>query len=86
MVSETSLYKAKTDNIYSVSAVPEVELLRSLGIRAGATLRVICHYPLGGPTLVCVEDSSTVAVGKDIASLVSVTLKPEHTDNAEDVA
>ncbi|MCL2222156.1 MAG: ferrous iron transport protein A [Oscillospiraceae bacterium] len=86
MASEISLHKAKTNNIYNVVAVPEMELLKSLGIRAGATLRVICHYPLGGPTLVCVEDCATVAVGKDVASLVSLAPETGDTDSVEDVA
>jgi len=86
MSNEISLHSAKQGYTYNVSAVPELELLKSLGIRAGASLRVICRYPLGGPTLVCIEDSSTVAVGKDISTLVFVTPDADITNDAEGVA
>lgn len=87
MTSETRLNKAETGSIYEVVAVPEVELLKSLGIRPGASVRVICRYPLGGPTLLSVEESGTVAVGKDIATLVTVSPWANHTpERTEDVA
>jgi Fe2+ transport system protein FeoA len=87
MSSEISLYKAKKDNIYNVVTVPDIELLKSLGIRQDTRVQVMCQYPLGGPTLVRIEDSSTVAVGKDIATLVTVVPETGNAQNdGEDAA
>ena len=86
MASEISLYRAKTGNTYDVVTIPEVELLKSLGIRQGSSVEMICRYPLGGPVLLRIEDSSTVAIGKDIASLVSVLPKGIRAGSEEDVA
>ena len=87
MASEISLYKAKSGTIYDVVNVPDVDLLKSLGIREGASIEVICRYPLGGPVLVRVEELSAVAIGKDIATLVSVKAQQTNSsDTVEDVA
>jgi len=52
--------------------VPDIGLLQSLGVRAGTQVTVQNRYALGGPVLLRVEGTFSVAVGKDIARQIAV--------------
>ncbi|MCL1882886.1 MAG: ferrous iron transport protein A [Defluviitaleaceae bacterium] len=67
-----SLYMAAKNDIYKVSSVPNIGLLNNLGIRVGTKIAVQQKYAFGGPVLLNVEDSFFVAIGKDIATQITV--------------
>jgi len=69
---KTTLYKVKKGSKYTVVSVPEITLLNSIGIRAGLHIRVQSHYFFGGPVLLRVEETYTVALGKQIANQIFV--------------
>ena len=71
-MSKISLYKAGQNIPLKVSSVPDVGLLQNLGLRIGTKVAVMHRYALGGPVLLEVEDSFSVALGKDIAAEVTV--------------
>ncbi len=55
--------------------------LRQLGVCANEMLRVLSTAPLGGPVLVDVG-GSTVAIGRSLASRITVRLVGAHGDEA----
>ena len=68
-----SLYEAKKNSMFLVASVPDdIELLEHIGIRAGTKIVVQNRYVLGGPVLLRVEDTYSVALGKDIAKQIAV--------------
>jgi hypothetical protein len=66
------LYEAKKKNEFIVAKTPDIALLKNLGIRAGTRIKIQHRYALGGPVLLWVEGTYTVAVGKDIAKQIEV--------------
>ena len=68
----TNLYDAKRNSSFKVASVPNIGLLQSLGLRAGTMVKVQNRYSLGGPVLLRVEDTYSVAIGKDIATQIAV--------------
>ena len=68
-----SLYSAKKNTDFMVVSAPDIGLLNSLGLRAGTKATVQNRYALGGPVLLRVEDTYSVAIGKDIAKQIEVT-------------
>ena len=68
----TNLYDAKRNGSFQVASVPNIGLLQNLGLRAGTKVRVQNRYSLGGPVLLRVEDTYSVAIGKDIATQIAV--------------
>jgi len=68
----TNLYEARTKCDFQVASVPDIGLLQSLGVRAGTQVTVQNRYALGGPVLLRVEGTFSVAVGKDIARQIAV--------------
>ncbi|MCL2002947.1 MAG: ferrous iron transport protein A [Oscillospiraceae bacterium] len=68
-----SLYEAVGKGALRVASVPDIKLLENLGFRVGTRIAVQTRYRLGGPVLLRVEDSYTVAVGKDVARQIGVT-------------
>ncbi|MCL1863548.1 MAG: ferrous iron transport protein A [Defluviitaleaceae bacterium] len=67
-----NLYKAKKGRGLCVVSVPDIDLLQNLGLREGTNISVKNRYALGGPVLLRVEKSFSVAIGKDIATQISV--------------
>ena len=71
-MESTNLYKAVRNKAFHVISVPDVGLLKNLGLRVGTRISVQHRYALGGPVLLNVEDSFFVAIGKDIATKITV--------------
>jgi Fe2+ transport system protein FeoA len=67
-----NLYEAKTNKPLQVISVPNINLLKNLGLRIGTKIAIKNRYAFGGPVLLRVEDTFAVAVGKDIATQISV--------------
>ncbi|MCL2198497.1 MAG: ferrous iron transport protein A [Defluviitaleaceae bacterium] len=67
-----NLYQAKKGQNLRVVSVPDIGLLQNLGLREGTYVSVKNRYALGGPVLLRVEKAFSVAVGKDIATQISV--------------
>lgn len=68
----TNLYEANIDEALEVVSVPNIALLKSLGVRKGVKLAVQTRYSFGGPVLLKMEDAYSVAIGKDIATQIAV--------------
>ena len=68
-----NLYDGKVNRLMHIVALPEISLLKSLGLRLGTSVKIQNRYRLGGPILLRVEDSFSVAVGKDVAKQISVS-------------
>ncbi|MCL2438469.1 MAG: ferrous iron transport protein A [Coriobacteriia bacterium] len=66
------LYKVPVRREYTVVSVPEIGLLQGLGIRSGTRVALQDRYAFGGPALLSIEDTYTVALGKDVASQIAV--------------
>jgi len=67
-----NLYAAEKNVPYCVASVPEIGLLKNLGVRIGTKVSINQRYALGGPVLLNIEDSFFVALGKDIATQIAV--------------
>jgi Fe2+ transport system protein FeoA len=67
-----NLYDAKKYEKFIVASIPEIDLLENLGVRAGTNIFLQARYIFGGPVLLRVEDSYTIALGKDIATRIEV--------------
>lgn len=72
MQNPTSLYSANKKTNLQVVSAPSIGLLQSLGLRVGTHVAVLNRYFLGGPVLLRVENSFSVAIGKDVATQISV--------------
>ena len=68
----TNLYEAKGNRIFRVDSVPNIGLLKNLGLRVGTQVTVQSRYSFGGPVLLRVENTFAVAIGKDIATQIAV--------------
>ena len=68
----TNLYEAKKDTTFQVASVPNIGLLKNLGLRVGTQVKMQSRYAFGGPVLLRVEDTFAVAIGKDIATQIAV--------------
>jgi len=68
----TNLYEAKVNSSLQVASVPNIGLLKNLGVRCGTNVTVQNRYSLGGPVLLRVEDTYSVAIGKDVATQIAV--------------
>ena len=67
-----NLYQTKNNASYQVTAVPNIALLQNLGLRAGTQITVQNRYSLSGPILLRVNNSFSVALGKDVAKQIDV--------------
>jgi Fe2+ transport system protein FeoA len=67
-----NLYKADRKSELVVINVPDIALLKSLGIRFGTHVRLLYRYCFGGAVVLRIEDAYTVALGKDVAVQVGV--------------
>ena len=73
-----NLYSADKGGVFQVTKLPNVGLLENIGLRKGTKVSVEHRYALGGPVLLNIEDSFSVAVGKDIATQITVGSMPNH--------
>jgi len=73
-VLSESLYTTKSNEVLTIVSVPSIALLECMGLRVGTQIKIKHKYAFGGPVLLKVEDSFLVAVGKDIAKQVVVSL------------
>ncbi|HHW06809.1 MAG TPA: ferrous iron transport protein A [Clostridia bacterium] len=67
----SSVYHAPNNKNYVVRDVPNISLLKSLGIRKNSQVYKKRTYRLGGPVLLVV-DAREIALGKDIAEQIIV--------------
>ena len=67
-----NLYEAKKTCTFQVISVPSIGLLENLGLRRGTQITLQNRYALGGPVLLRVEGAYSIALGKDIASQITV--------------
>jgi len=67
-----NLYDAEKGRVFQVASVPGVGLLENIGLRVGARISIESRYAFGGPVLLRVENAFSVALGKDIATQISV--------------
>ena len=68
----TNLYETRKKCVFRVASVPDIGLLESLGVREGTQVTVQSRYAFGGPVLLRVEDTYSVALGKDVARRIAV--------------
>ncbi|OIJ22065.1 iron transporter FeoA [Anaerobacillus alkalidiazotrophicus] len=66
-----SLYKYKKKNSFVIKEIPNIQLLKSLGVCVGLVTMVVSRMPLGGPVLITVGKRQ-VALGKEIADKILV--------------
>jgi len=78
MTEAVILYKANKNMFFQVTSVPDIGLLQNLGVRVGTKVKVQHRYALGGPVLLNIDDSFSVALGKDIATQITVGRLPSH--------
>jgi len=70
--NDFNLYKAKENTTFTVASVPNIGLLENLGVREGTRISLQNRYAFGGPIVLRVENAYCVALGKDVASLITV--------------
>jgi len=68
----TNLYEARAKCDFQVASVPDIGLLEGLGLREGTQVTIQSRYAFGGPVLLRVEDTYSVALGKDVAKRIAV--------------
>lgn len=68
----TNLYSAEKSSSLQVTSVPNIGLLENIGVRSGTQITIKNRYAFGGPVLLRVEDTYSVALGKDIAVQIGV--------------
>ncbi|HHU50410.1 MAG TPA: ferrous iron transport protein A [Firmicutes bacterium] len=66
-----SLYSAPENCRYTVTAVPDVKILNSLGFYPGTVVHKEKRFRMGGPVLIR-RATREIALGKDIASAILV--------------
>lgn len=69
---KNSLYRAEVGKNYTISTIPNNQLLSSIGIFEGAKVRTENRYRIGGPVSVCLSSTRKIAIGKDIAEKIYV--------------
>jgi len=67
-----NLYDSKRGKSFKIVSVANIALLESLGVRLGAQINVLNRYAFGGPVLLRVDDSYSIAIGKEIATQILV--------------
>jgi len=73
-----NLYEARKKGTFHVKNVPDVGLLKSLGLRVGSKVTVQNRYLFGGPVLLRIDGNYTIAIGKDIAQKIAVGEVSHH--------
>ena len=68
---EKNIYGADDGREYIVTSIPDLGILKSLGIVKDANVRKKMTHKLSGPVLLMVE-SCEIAIGRDIAENIMV--------------
>lgn len=71
-INSINLYDAHSTDELQIQSVPQIHLLESLGLTQGTKVKIQNRYALGGPILLRVEDAFAVALGKDVATQITV--------------
>lgn len=66
-----SLTKCKKSGQYKVVSLPDIYLLKVLGIRKGTNFTIQSKQPLGGPIVVKIG-SRSIAIAKNVANEIVV--------------
>jgi Fe2+ transport system protein FeoA len=69
--NKNSLYAVPDNCNYTISNVPDVRILNSLGVFPGSVIRKKKRYGLGGPVLINLA-TRELALGKDVAEAILV--------------
>jgi len=72
MLLSSNLYEIKNNAAFEVTSIPNIVLLENMGLRAGTQVTVQNRYGFGGPVLIRVDGTYSIAVGKDIATQITV--------------
>ena len=72
MTKDQSLYDAAKGAALIIIDMPKISLLTSMGLGIGTQIKVESKYPFGGPVLLKIENTCSIALGKDIAKQVAV--------------
>lgn len=65
------LYQIKKRSNCMIEDVPDVKTLDSLGLRKGATVKVVTRQPFGGPVVVQLGRRN-IAVSREVASKIEI--------------
>ena len=85
MTSTTmNLYDANKNDPLAVVSVPDIELLRGLGVRVGTPVAVQGRHAFGGPVLLRIDGTYTVALGKSIATQITVQGQATQEQTAQE--
>ncbi|MCL2844238.1 MAG: ferrous iron transport protein A [Chitinivibrionia bacterium] len=77
-----NLYAAQKKRMFKIISTPEIGLLENMGLRAGVKITLQNRYAFGGPVLLRVADAYSIALGKDIASQITVCETNDEEDKA----
>ena len=66
-----NLYNLPPNTVCSIESVPDSDVLKSLGIIPGATVKKLASYGAGGPAMISLGNRN-IAVGKKIAEKVII--------------
>ena len=66
-----NLYEAACNANYELISVPDINLLKSMGIHAKLQVHKKYRYAFGGPVILKI-DHGQIAVGKEVASQIQV--------------
>jgi len=67
-----NLYSVSKNKVFRIVSVPDIALLKNLGVYTNREVVVQNRYAFGGPVLLRVQDTYSVALGKDIAKKIEV--------------
>ncbi|QGG46630.1 FeoA family protein [Heliorestis convoluta] len=65
------LYDREQKSLCQIESLPQVSLLKSLGLRQGAVVSVLSKQPLGGPIVIKIGNRH-IAIAKDLADQIEV--------------
>lgn len=68
---KSNLYQAEVGKKYTISAIPDHQVLSSIGIFEGAEVKTENRYGIGGPVSLSLS-TRKIAIGKDIALKIFV--------------
>lgn len=65
------LRKTKKSHRYRIGYLPEIHLLKALGIRRGIDICIQSKQPFGGPVVIRIGNRS-IAIASELADLIEV--------------
>ncbi|WP_026478885.1 FeoA family protein [Alkaliphilus transvaalensis] len=66
-----SIYQLKRKNSCTIEKLPQIGLLKSLGLREGMIVNIMSKQPFGGPIVVQMGKRS-IAIARNIAEQIQV--------------